>query len=54
MYLVEIYATKNEDFSIKNTIERANILNRLMFNATLFFQRDAAILVRFQLFDIRG
>lgn len=44
IYLNELFGTGTK-FEIKTPKQRATILNRLMFNATIFFPRDSVIMV---------
>lgn len=47
MYLCDSFG-KRSPFEIKGTVERARVLNRLMFNATVLFEREKIIMVSFQ------
>lgn len=44
MYLCDLHAG-DSPLAVKNSKQRAAILNRLMFNATVFFPRDSVVMV---------
>lgn len=45
MYLCDVYG-KESTFEIKGIEDRAVVLNRLMFNGTVLFEREKIIMVR--------
>lgn len=44
MYLCDVYGQESP-FEIKSIVDRALILNRLMFNGTILFEREKVIMV---------
>lgn len=46
MYLADAFGSETPLFGKNDIIKRANIVNKLMFNATFFFRRDSELFVK--------